>query len=327
VEDIPIDADYDDGNDSAFDTESLLGSDTTSLSSSITKYRFENGRRYHAYHDGAYWGPNDEIHNDQQDIAHHLWLIALDNQLFLAPIHNPQRILDVGTGTGIWAIDVADRFPSASVIGTDLSAIQPQWVPPNCSFEIDDATLEWAYTKESFDFVHSREMFGSVSDWDKFYEQAYLHIKPGGYIESAERSVQPISDDDTVGPDHTYTKWGQTIAEMGERWGKPFTIYKYMKEKMEKAGFVDVVETKMKWPMTPWSKDPKMKEIGRWNQMRAEQGLEGYSLRLLTQVGGWSYEEVQVFIAKMRAALREKKSHPYIEVTIAYGRKPERADA
>jgi hypothetical protein len=35
-------------NDSALDTASLH-SDTTSLRSSVTKYREENGRRYHAY--------------------------------------------------------------------------------------------------------------------------------------------------------------------------------------------------------------------------------------------------------------------------------------
>jgi len=39
--------------------------------------------------------------------------------------------MDVGTGTGIWAIDMADRFPNAQVKGIDLSPIQPNWVPPN----------------------------------------------------------------------------------------------------------------------------------------------------------------------------------------------------
>jgi ubiquinone/menaquinone biosynthesis C-methylase UbiE len=30
---------------------------------------------------------------------------ALDDRLFVAPINNnPQRVLDVGTGTGIWAM-------------------------------------------------------------------------------------------------------------------------------------------------------------------------------------------------------------------------------
>jgi hypothetical protein len=29
--------------------------ETTSLRSSILDYHYENGRRYHAYHSGAYW--------------------------------------------------------------------------------------------------------------------------------------------------------------------------------------------------------------------------------------------------------------------------------
>jgi hypothetical protein len=44
-------------------------SETTSLTSSITAYRYENGRRYHAYKAGEYWGPNDEQQNEQLDIA------------------------------------------------------------------------------------------------------------------------------------------------------------------------------------------------------------------------------------------------------------------
>ncbi len=81
---------YNDDNDrdSAYG-ESLQASDMASISSAITKFRYENGRRYHAYQDGAYWAPNDEVHNDQQDMAHHLWLLTFDNKLYLAPILNP----------------------------------------------------------------------------------------------------------------------------------------------------------------------------------------------------------------------------------------------
>jgi len=101
--------------------------------------------------------------------------LALDGRLFLAPIpDDPQRVLDVGTGTGIWAIDFADQYPSADVIGTDLSPIQPHHVPTNLHFEIDDCCLEWLYTKESFDFIHVRSLYGSIADWPAFYRQVML---------------------------------------------------------------------------------------------------------------------------------------------------------
>ncbi|KAG6085741.1 hypothetical protein E4U16_002115 [Claviceps sp. LM84 group G4] len=44
--------------------------------------------------------------------------------------------------------EFADQFPNTSVIGTDLSPCQPQWIPPNVRFEIDDATLDDDSTAE-----------------------------------------------------------------------------------------------------------------------------------------------------------------------------------
>jgi hypothetical protein len=171
-EEITIDDTYEEDGDSAYDSGSLQ-SDTTSLLSHITKYRYENNRRYHAYKDGEYWGPNDEQQSNQLDIAHHLFLLTMGDRLFLAPIgDNPQNVLDIGTGTGIWAMDFADQYPSARVTGFDLSPIQPQWVAPNLRFEINDACdPDWGYSKNSFDFIHVRAMYGSVADWPAFYQQ------------------------------------------------------------------------------------------------------------------------------------------------------------
>lgn len=45
-------------NDSAYgddSNDSLLRDDTKTLASYITEYRYEFGRRYHAFRDGAYW--------------------------------------------------------------------------------------------------------------------------------------------------------------------------------------------------------------------------------------------------------------------------------
>ena len=71
--------------------------------------------------------PNDEAELDRLDLTHNLIKITMGMKLFNAPIEKPARVLDVGTGTGIWAIEMGDEYPSAEIIGTDLSATQPTW--------------------------------------------------------------------------------------------------------------------------------------------------------------------------------------------------------
>lgn len=67
--------------------------------------------------------------------SHHVLTLLLDGELHRAPISSDAslNVLDVGTGTGLWAIDFGDKYPSATVLGTDISPIQPNWVPPNVS--------------------------------------------------------------------------------------------------------------------------------------------------------------------------------------------------
>lgn len=94
----------------AEDEDEGLGSDaasstTASVSSSVRDYIFENNRRYHRYQEGRYLIPNDEPEQEREDMKHAMIVNVCDGQLHFAPLSNPQRILDIGTGTGIWAID------------------------------------------------------------------------------------------------------------------------------------------------------------------------------------------------------------------------------
>ena len=73
----------------------------------MRNYAFENGRRYHRFREGAYNFPNDDSEQDREDMKHAM-VVNLCQQLHFAPIGaSPHNILDMGTGTGIWAIESA----------------------------------------------------------------------------------------------------------------------------------------------------------------------------------------------------------------------------
>ncbi|KAF5580677.1 demethylmenaquinone methyltransferase [Fusarium subglutinans] len=187
-------------------------SSTASITSSILHYRTINGRTYHSERgNAAYW--------------HHMFTLSQDGELHFAPLDDSiQKVLDVGCGTGIWAIDFADKYPGCEVIGTDISPIQPSWVPPNVKFEIEDFNQDWTFSPESFDYVHLRYLVGCVPNWDNIFEQAYKVLKLGGWVESFEASAIIESDDGSVQPDSALAQWGPIFIKASKAIGNTFTV-------------------------------------------------------------------------------------------------------
>ncbi|KAI9787829.1 MAG: hypothetical protein M1816_007396 [Peltula sp. TS41687] len=268
--------------------------------------------------------PNDEREQDRLDLLHHLQLLILDGKLYLAPISNPGRVLDVGTGTGIWAIDFADDHKSAEVIGIDLSPIQPLWVPPNVRFIVDDAESDWAY-EANFDFVHIRSMAGSFRDMSKFFQQCFDHLNPQGWLEWKEFETVIRTDDDTFPPKSAYLELVDRMNEASEKFGRPMGLAPQIKTLMESAGFTNVSQKIFKVPLSPWPKDKKMKELGNWGQLATLESLQAYTLKLFTNVLGMEAVEAELLIKDAGTDVKDRSIHMYGSYYVVTGQKPKSA--
>ncbi|KAI1931097.1 hypothetical protein LOZ66_001838 [Ophidiomyces ophidiicola] len=272
----------------------------TSVTSEVHKYRVENGRQYHGYRDGAYLPMTGESKSE-----HRLFRLVLDGRLYLSPLtKDPRKVLDLGTGTGSWALNFAQS-------------------PRNCIFEIDDFEAEWPYQPSaSFDFIHARNIAGSVSDYDKLFDQAFDHLSRGGYLELQNLEANFFSDDGTDKRAVTATQWQQLLLMGSAKFGKRLDVEDMWKEKMEKAGFVDVVDESFKVPLRPWAKDPKLRQLGELQAIQIKESIESYSLALFTRILGWTVDELDILLTAVRNDFSDPRSHLYGRMRFIYGRKP-----
>ena len=76
---------------------------------------------------------------------------------------------------------VGDKYPSAHVRGIDLTPIQPEWVPANVSFVVDDCTLDWL--ERDVDLAHFRFMVMILKDIPAVLGHAYEYVVQGGLFD------------------------------------------------------------------------------------------------------------------------------------------------
>jgi ubiquinone/menaquinone biosynthesis C-methylase UbiE len=139
--------------------------------------------------------PRDTEDLNRLDFQHFLLRYALKG-LYAPPLHNPQSILDVGTGTGRWALDMAQVFPHAKVVGLDVNPPPMDENagrgydirPPNYTFVPGNLLEGLPFADKSFDFVHMRLLFTAIpaNRWVTVMREVARILKPGGWVESVE---------------------------------------------------------------------------------------------------------------------------------------------
>ncbi len=96
--------------------------------------------------DATYLLPKDAQEDQRLNFQHYALYHTFGNH-YLAPLSPDVRtILDVGSGTGIWPMDMAKQFPQAHIIGVDLTLTSlPQVLPETCVFCQADI-FRWAWS-------------------------------------------------------------------------------------------------------------------------------------------------------------------------------------
>ncbi|KAJ9218230.1 hypothetical protein DTO166G4_96 [Paecilomyces variotii] len=309
------------GTDSTYEDE--LSSCTKSVTS-IRDYRQEHGRRYHSYHDGRYLLPNDEAEAQRLDMMHEMMLLMMGQRLFLAPIaDNPQQVLDLGTGTGIWALDFADRYPNAEVTGTDLSPIQPSYSgPPNVHFIVDDMEDEWAFPEQQkFDFIHARFLALGIKDFPKLLTECFNNTVPGGWVEFQDWDLNMYSQDgSTTGT--SIEQYYNIGIRAYEKTGHVVSPGPHLEQWFHEAGFTEIHVQKYLLPMGPWPKEEHLKSLGMWNLLQASTGFEASALAVLTRYENWTPSDVVHLAEKAKLDARDRNIHALFDFYVVYGRRP-----
>lgn len=140
--------------------------------------------------------PSDTEELNRLDFQHYMLRSALRGN-YAAPLHDPRAILDIASGTGRWAMEMASLFPQASVVGFDITAPpdagQNQASPGNFTFVQGNMFEGLPFPDNSFDFVHQRLVIVAMptNTWTTQIREAMRVTRPGGWVELVEGDLLP----------------------------------------------------------------------------------------------------------------------------------------
>ncbi|PTB61580.1 S-adenosyl-L-methionine-dependent methyltransferase [Trichoderma citrinoviride] len=253
-----------------------------------------------------YYMPNDELEQLRATLLHQVFVHILDGELTLAPLDEPpSHVLDVGTGTGEWAIRMAEMFPECVF------------------FEIEDAE-DWDRPPDHYDMIHMRWLAGSFRDWRFVYDCAYYSLKPGGWIEVLDfDGWDGMVCVDHFPPESPIHRLFKDIHKAAELSGRKLSMDHLNAPDFMDAGFVDIRVMEYSLPLV--FGEPSIDKL--W-LMALIDGIESSALRLLTEHMGWDPDECKAVCEQVARDMANLTKHPstakdlVIKLRVVVARKP-----
>lgn len=210
--------------------------------------------------------------------------------------------MDLGCGTGIWALDVACKFPQTHVVGVDLAPIQPANGPKNCDFySCFDYESLWEMGEDSWDVIHMQMGSGSVMGWESLYRRVFSHLRPGAWFEQVEIDFEPRCDDRSLEAT-TLSAWYKYLKEATQRTMRPLAhSSRETISALQKAGFTEIDHQIVGLPLNPWHHDDQEKNVARWYNLAFSETIEPFSL-VFSRV----YESPMEYVEKITDAVKQE---------------------
>lgn len=276
-----------------------------------------------------------------------LYPAAEEVRAVLAPVSGQtKKILDLGCGTGIWAIDMAHEFPHTEVVGVDLTPVPAdlEAIPPNCRFEIDDINLGLNHFKDSFDVVHTRFVGTGLKNFRKTMDDVHQCLKPGGIAIWADADFdmcaedwhiyQPFAlDEDEDNPDQTDRSWSQRISYemtriMKARQSDIDGMAKAMDEGLWLDGLMDPETCRtasLYLPVGPWAQgdsEIQTQQLGYIGTLM-RQNLMGafHACRTVMTDFGWDPEDLDRYLKLCDKELMNMNPKMWYRMRYAWGRR------
>ncbi|KAF7595881.1 hypothetical protein BBP40_004374 [Aspergillus hancockii] len=229
--------------------------------------------------------PVDEEEAERLELQHQVFNRVFDNRLIFPPIRWPQRVLDCGYGTGSWAIEVAEQHPECQVIGLDIFPyVIPDVTPENLWLQVDDLNRPFTFPSNHFDLVHSRLLATGINlnRWRTYIQDIKRVLKPGGWVQLVEIYFNVQSDNGSITEEHALRQWSTQL--MGSLAAvKDLRVGTRLRHLLTEAGLTEVDARMIPLPLSAWSNDPRMRDIGDMNRENIKKLLPALGLYPFTQ--------------------------------------------